>query len=302
MKYLCKYTCLLLCLLCFAQNQSNAQELNCQVTVNAQQIQSSDKRIFETLQKALTEFMNTRQWTSLNFNPSEKIDCSILLIVNERSGNTIKGTLTIQTRRPVFNTSYYSPLLNFIDKDITFNYAEYDPLDFADNNIGSNLTAIMAFYAYSILGLTFDSFSADGGTFYFNKCQDIVNNAQNLGEGWKVAKNQQNRYFFCESYINSAYDEMRQINYAYHRLALDQMFEYPDESKKLILGYLKRIADLKKMKSGLLSIQVFFDAKSDELVNIFTIATNEEKKEFLDLMLQADPANLQKYQKINTNQ
>jgi hypothetical protein len=279
---------------------TQAQEFNCSVSVLAPQIQTSDRKVFETLQTALYEFMNTRKWTNYTFKVEEKIECSFTLTINERPAiDEFKGTLNIQLRRPAYKTSYNSVLLNYIDKDIQFKYIEFQPLDFAENTFTNNLTSVFAYYAYVCLGFDFDSFSPNGGTPFFEKAQSVVNQAQNVSEkGWKSVESNKNRYWLIENLINSAYSQIRQANYKYHRLGLDQMYENVDKGRLSISDALELLQKAYREKPGLLSVQLFIDAKSDELVNIYSKASPQEKAKIINVLSEIDPANVGKYQNI----
>src|SRR5688572_929103 len=192
------------CFLFFVVHCCSAQEINCQVTVNSSQIQESNKTIFETLQRQLSEFVNSRKWTNDVFLNQERIECNILINITERvSTDQFKATMSLQARRPVFNTSYYSALINHQDNDFAFSYVQDQVLEFDENSVSNNLTGVIAYYVYTILGFDYDSFSPEGGTPYFGKAQNIVNNAQGLQErGWKAFESQRNRYWLSENLLN----------------------------------------------------------------------------------------------------
>lgn len=280
-----------------------AQELNCSVTVNAQQVSGADKKIFESLQTGISEFMNNRKWTGRSFAAVERIECSMLFVIQEWNLQTheIKGTMTVQARRPVFHSSYHTTLLNFVDKDFIIKYTGLEPLDYIENTTNSNLTTILAYYANMIIALTFDSYGLYAGEPYFVKAQDIVNQSQAYAEtGWKASmKNDQNRYSLIDGYINPAYRGLRMANYIYHRRGMDQMYDRMDDARKEIIISLKQLQEVNKIRVGLLGLQVFFDAKSDELVNIFSLAPSEEKQIVLKLLAELNPSNMSKYQAIN---
>jgi len=279
-----------------------AQELECQISVSSQQIPGTDKRVFETLQTALYEFMNNRKWTNYNFRTEEKIECTMLITISERLGaDDFKGTINLVLRRPVLNSAYNSVLLNTIDKDFQFRYVEFQPLDFSDNSFTSNLTSVLAYYTYIYLGLYFDSFSPEGGTAMYNKAQDIVNAAQNAQEtGWKGYESQKNRYWLVQNYLNPSNSEIRDFYYKFHHLGLDMMYEKLDAGRAAItesLDYLKTVYDA---KPDLYALQLILDAKRDEFVNIYSDQRVPplEKTNVVNLLKEIDPANSSKYQTI----
>jgi hypothetical protein len=191
-------------IVCLFSISGLSQELKCQVQILSNQIQSSDKRVFKTLRNSINEFMNTQKWTSDVFGDNERIDCSILLNITEwNMVDEFKGTIQVQARRPVFNSSYDSRLINFVDNNLHFRYLEYDPLEFSESTHISNLTSILSFYAYIIIALDYDSFSPDGGGVYLQKAQNIVINAQSAPEkGWTASSNKKNRYWMVENMLN----------------------------------------------------------------------------------------------------
>jgi len=298
-----KITVFLLCLLRFGYGYT--QELNMVVQVNAAQIQTSERRIFETLQSAIFEFMNGRRWTNFNFSPIERIEGTLTLIIQQHNlqTNEISGTLSVQVRRPVWNSTYNSVLLNFIDRDIVFQYAEGDPLLFADGAIHGNLTAILAFYANIAIGLSFSSFGRDAGMPFFDRAMDIAMRCQDLpaGEamGWRSSsRNTANRFWLAENFTNGNLREIHDVFFVYHRRGMDQMYEDLSVARQGILQSLEMLQRVNRIRSGLLFRQIFFDAKSDEIVNIFRVATLDEKNRLIALMRELDPSNLNKYQSI----
>lgn len=280
---------------------SYAQELNCSVQVNSSQIQSSDKKIFETMQTAIREFMNNRKWTNDQFLNQERIECSLLITVSERSSDEMKATIQVQGRRPVHKSSYYSTLLNFNDLDFTFRYLEYQPLDYNEQSHLSNLTSVLAFYAYIIIGLDYDSFSLNGGTPYFQKAQTIISNAQNAPDkGWKAFEGTRNRYWLVENLLNPQFAPQREGWYKYHRLGLDMMADNVENGRKEVTESLDLEKKVYQEKPGSLLLQVFFNAKTDELINIYSQAFPDEKARVATLLSEIDPSNANKYQKISS--
>jgi len=277
-----------------------AQELNCQVQVLSGQIQTSDRKIFETLQQSLYEFINNRRWTADQYMQHERIECSMMINITERvSTDEFKATIQIQSRRPVFSTSYNSPLLNYIDKEFTFRYVEFQPLDLNETQFQNNLISVVAYYTYIMLGFDYDSFSPQGGTPYFQKAQNIVNLAQNAPEtGWKAFEGTQNRYWLTEEILNVQFAPLRECMYLYHRKGLDLMSEKVAPARTQILEALKKLRKVNQDKPGSFSLQVFFLAKADEIINIFQQANPDEKSQVIALLSEIDPANSSKYEMI----
>ncbi len=283
---------------------SFSQELNCKVQVLSQSIQGTDKRVFETLQTAIYEFINNRKWTNDAFKNIERIDCSILINVTERpSTEEFKATLQVQARRPVFKSSYNSVLLNYNDNDFQFKYLESQPLEFTENVHLSNLTSVLAYYAYLIIGLDYDSFSLDGGTPYFQKALAIVNNAQSGSDiGWKAFDGSKNRYWVINNMLDASFVSLRDCMYKYHRLGIDMMAENKESGRTAILEGLEELRKVHQIKPLSYSLQVFFNAKSDEIINIFSGAFPDEKAKIVNLLNEIDPTNSNKYQKILASQ
>ena len=283
---------------------TNAQELKCNIQVMSEQVQGTNKRIFETLQQAMYEFMNNRNWTNNVFTNEERIECNMLFNITDYNGSDFKGTLQIQERRPVFNSSYNSVLFNYLDQNIQFSYVEYEPLIFSETSFTSNLTSLLAYYAYVMIGLDYDSFSYKGGTEYFKKAEAIVNLAQNAKEkGWRPfeTSNNKNRYWLIQNILDDKYAPVREFIYKYNRLGLDLMASKPSEGRDEIANDLKLLQTVFRQKPDpyMHFLQVIFDAKSDEWVNIFSESFPEEKNRVVQILKEIDPPNLAKYQKIS---
>ena len=281
-----------------------SQELQCNIQVVTQQIQGTNKQVFQTLQGALYEFMNTRNWTNHVYGADERIECNILLnITNQISADEFKGTLQIQSRRPVFNTSYNTVLLNYMDNDLHFRYVEFETLEFNETSHISNLTSIMAFYAYFILGLDYDSFSFEGGNELFRKAEQIVNNAQNAQEkGWKAfeSKDHKNRYWLINNIMDEEFSPIREFYFKFHRLGLDIMDSKVTEGRSEIAESIKLLQTVKRKRPDpfMYLLQLVFDAKADEIVNIFSESFTDEKNRVYTILAEIDPANTTKYEKI----
>ena len=281
-----------------------AQELNCQVTVSSQQVQGTDnKRIFDNLQKQATEFLNNTKWTKDVFAQNEKIECSMFINITERpnNGNFFKATIQVQCRRPVYKTSYNSPLFNYNDQNLEFVYIENQPFDFNVNTYTNNITAIFSYYAYVILALDYDSFSTLGGTEYWQKAQQIVNNAQSgsdAGPGWKSIDGTKNRFWFIDNILNPMFNPIRNLYYQYHRKGLDVMFEKTEGGRAEILKSLESLRELHKMRPASFNMQLLFNAKADEIINIFKEGTSSEKSTAIEVLNLVDPSNANKYARI----
>lgn len=279
-----------------------AQELQCMISLNTQKLEGTDKRVFQTLQQSMYEFVNNRKWTNFNFKQEERIECTMMITINDRLGaDEYRGTMNIVIRRPVLNSAYNSVLLNSIDKNIQFRYVEYQPLDYSDGTFTSNLTSLLAFYSYTILGFYFDSFSPSGGTPYYEKAQEVVNSAQNASEpGWKAYDSDKNRYWIANNYLNAANSGLRDFAYRYHRLGLDQMYERVDQGRTAIADCISILQVLYNAKPNLYALQLTFDAKRDEFINIFgdQRVPPMEKTNITNILKEIDPANSSKYQTI----
>jgi hypothetical protein len=291
----------LLGILCiFTVNISVAQELNCQVSVLSPQIQASDKTIYETLQTSIREFLNNRSWTSDQFLNLERIECSMIITISERASvDDFKANIQIQSRRPIYKSSFNSPLFNHQDNDLTFKYIQDQVLEFDEANINSNLTAVLAYYAYLLIGLDYDSYSPEGGTPYYVKAQNIVNNAARLPDrGWKAFESSRNRYWITENLLNSSFSPLRNTLYTYHRLGLDRMTDNVLEARQSITEGIKELRRVFSDKPNSFLMQVFFNAKADEIVNIYSQAQDDEKNQVVPVLSLVDPANSLKYQGI----
>ncbi|MCD6112753.1 MAG: DUF4835 family protein [Bacteroidales bacterium] len=278
---------------------ASAQEFNCVVKVISPQVQETDKHIYESLQNVIFDFVNNRKWSNHVYEMEERIECTLMLNIKNRDMNTFSGELNVILRRPIFNTSYNSILFNYVDKDIQFEYVENQPLDYADNTFSSNLTSVLAYYSYVLLGLDGDSYSSLGGTDYYQKAKAVVDAAQNAKEpGWQAFQSQKNRFWLIENLMNNNYYPIRNCIYEYHRKGLDTMYDRLESGRSVIAGSLMPLKKVYNDRPNLFLLRVFFDAKSDELVEIFSQATSSEKNKVVSLLKEIDPANASKYQKI----
>jgi len=302
MKSMAKWSMTLLGVLLFSI--SSAQELNCQVTVNFNKIGGADQQFYQSMENTIREFLNTRKWTNDVFQEQERIVSSITIMLDERvSTNVFKATVQIQSSRPAFNSGYNSILLNHTDPDWTFEFVEFQPLEFNENTHLNNLSSLLAYYAYIILGFDYDSFSMLGGTEHFQRAQQIVINAQNAPEpGWRQNQDLRNRYWLTENLLNQSFKPFREGVYIYHRQGLDVMSK-PDnmiEARKKTTEAITKMHQVHKSKPGSMLQQVYLGGKMSELVGIYSKAQPAEKSTVVTMLSDIDPSNLLQYQKINT--
>lgn len=293
--------CLLTLALFSARADEEGTELNCTVEVNGSKIQNVSKDVFNTLQQAITEYINDTKWTDAQFSVNEKIVCKLLFVVNKYDQGTgkMECELTIQSQRPVYNSSYLTTLINFKDTKVTFDYQEGDQLVFNEQDMESNLTAILNFYAYFILAMDFDSFAPNGGDPYFEKAANVVRMAQSSGEsGWKAFEDSKNRSAVLSAYTDKATSPIREITYNYHRQGLDQMVVSVDKGRQTItkqFDLLKKVYDAQPMS---VCLSMFKDAKFDELVNIYSKANQTEKDQVYEILNGIYPAEQERLNKI----
>ncbi len=290
-------------LICAALPELMAQELNCSVSVIAPRIQTSDRRVFTTLQTSVTEFLNNTKWTSDKYKNEEKIECSIQIELSERVGtDEYKGSIQVSSRRPVYGTSYNSPVLNYKDDDFNFRYIEYQPFEYNDGQTNPNLLMVLAFYAYTVIGFDAETYAPNGGNPYFAKAQAIVANSSNAAEpGWKAFEGLRNRFWLMENINNPIYKPIRTFYYEFHRKSLDVMSKKTDESARLAGASLEKLRKVHADKPLSVFMKTLFDAKVDEMVNLFTGAPADVKATAKQTLSDIDPINTSKYQKITGN-
>jgi hypothetical protein len=276
------------------------------VQISAQKIQGSNRQVFENMQRDIYEFLNNTVWTNHVFSYSERIDCNILInLTDQISADEFSGTIQVQLKRPVYNTTYNSTLLNFIDNSFRFRYVEFQPLEFDPTTYRSNLVSVLAYYVYTILAFDYDSFSPLGGTEYFQMAEKIVQNAQNAPEqGWKPydGSRNRNRYWLVKNALDKEYEGSRQFLYEYYINGLDKMESKVSEARASIVESLRLLQDVyrKKPDPFMYIIQVILEAKADELINIFSDSFPEEKSRVIQILTEIDPANKAKYEKISS--
>jgi hypothetical protein len=258
-------------LLTLSSIKTDAQELNAQFVVNADLVNQTNQQIFETLEGSLNEFINSQSWSTQDFFPQEKITCSFVLNLSSYNASKFEGTLQIQSQRTIFDSNYDSPVLNFLDKDISFTYQEFQPLFYSPASYESNLVSLISFYVYIIMGINADSLQFKGGDSYFEQAQRIVNLSQQSGAmGWKQNDSNRNRFWLSDTMRSNTFREYREALYTYHRKGLDLMTENPMEAKNNIINALLPLENLYDRRPNAMLLQMFFDAKADEIVNLFS--------------------------------
>ena len=296
---------LLVAVLCFSGASVNAQELKCQLTVNAQKITGVDPSVFTNMQTTLNEIMNTKAWTNDVFSPEERIECSIFIqITGSPAQDVYTGTLTVQSSRPVFNSTYSSPMLNFLDKDFEITFVQNQAVDFSPTTFNSNLSSILSFYAYMIIGLDYESFSKAGGTKYFNLAEQIMNAVPTNGgdaKGWRPFDGTRNRYWLINNIQASKYEQFRKALWDYHFAGMDNFYDKPSLARANIMNALDKLESISKDNPNGILLAVFFQAKSDELMGIFSGADPSEKTKALNYLRAMDPTNATKYDKLSKN-
>lgn len=285
--------------------KASAQELQAKISVNAARVGSQvDKKVFQTLQNALNTFLNSRKWTGETFQPNEKITCNFLLNILEAStDNVYKAALTVQAARPVFNSSYDSPLVNFIDDGVVFRYVEFQPIEFNENRVSgsdplvSNLTAVLAYYVDIILGMNFDSFALRGGDPYFQKAQNIVTNAPDSRDisGWRSFDGQRNRYWLADNLTNSKYAILHDAVYSYYRLGMDNMYDNETEARAAVLNTLNFLNNINTDNPNNMGVQFFLQGRAREMIGVFKKAAPDEKSRALELLQKMDITNANNY-------
>ncbi|MCQ2310246.1 MAG: DUF4835 family protein [Paludibacteraceae bacterium] len=300
MKRLLVYSLLLLsCVL-------SAQELNCNVIINHDQVQGTNVQIFTTLEQSIREFINTQRWTDMTVAEQERIECTIMIIVSQVSTDGLfTAQFQVQSRRPVYKTGYQSTLVNMQDNDCSFQYQEFDRLEFQPNQFTSNLSSLLAFYCYYIIAMDADSYSKMGGKPYFQQCENIVTVAQSasIGDselaGWKAMSNNKNRYALINQMQDQAFQGFREYIYTYHRLGLDIMSDNVANGRARIAQDIEVLREANRARPATYVVYTFMDAKNDELVQLFSKGTDEEKKKVYDVCMAVDPTRQEQYDKIN---
>lgn len=276
-----------------------AQELNCNLTINSNMIQGSNKSVFNTLERSASEFVNNRRWTDLSYAPQERIECTMNIIISKVEDDLFTGEIQVQVRRPVFNSSYNTVLFNFRDNDFVFTYTEFEVLEFNENTITSNLTAILSYYAYLIIGYDMDSYSRLGGTPYFQAAERIVSMAQSMDlPGWRAFESNKNRYALINNLTDEAFKKFRNYMYEYHRLGLDEMSINMANARAKINAGLTILRETNRSRPSAIAISSFLETKTDELINIFKRATDQEKRNAVEILSDLNPTQIEKFETI----
>lgn len=264
---------------------STAQQVNCEVIINAEQTGQANLSVFKTLQRALTEFVNQTSWTERRFQNHERINCSMFITITSFDGESFNGSIQVQSSRPVYGTSHITPVFNFNDEQLSFNYREYQPLNYSQNSYTSNLVSVVSFYIYTILGLDADTFAPMGGTAYFEEANRIVTTAQQgNSQGWRGADGQRSRFRLNADLLANTYAEYRQALYDYHRLGLDVMHEDLLAGKQAIIGSLEKLDEMNNRRNNSLLLRTFFDAKADEVAQVFSGGPAIDSRELVETL------------------
>lgn len=281
--------------------RANAQEFLCNVQIQHRQVQGVDANVFESLEKSIFEFMNNRKWSDHNFQIEERIECTMVFTINsaQQGGDEFSGTLNIVLQRPVFGTDYNSVIINLVDNDLQFRYTPFQSMEYSDNTYSDNLTQILAYYAYLMLGLDFDTFSLYGGSPYFEKAKAVVSVAQNSDyTGWQVFEGPRNRAQLVENILNSSYQSLRQLMYEYHLKGLDVMNDKAEPGRQAITKTLENLKSVYDKRPGLYYLQVILEAKRQEIIDIYSEATPAEKVAMINIMKEVDPPYSNRYEEV----
>jgi len=283
-----------------------AQELNCNVIINHDQVQGTNTQVFTTLEQSIKEFVNTTRWTDLTVAERERIDCTFMLIISSvTTEGLFSAEMQIQCRRPVYHTSYQSPLVNLKDNNASFTYQEFDRLEYQPTQFTTNLASLIAYYCYYILGMDADSYSRLGGTPYFQQCENIVTLAQSASlqdsasTGWLAFSNNRSRYALINQILDQAFQPFREYIYTYHRLGLDIMSENVANGRARIAQDIHILQEANRARPATYVVYTYMDAKNDELVQLFQKGTSDEKKLVYDVCMAVDPTRQDQYDKIN---
>lgn len=277
----------------------NAQELNCTITVNSDKIPGSNKQVFKTLETALNEFVNQKRWSNLNYKPQERINCNLTLTILERDGDTFNGHIQIQSSRPVYNATYLTPVFNFKDNDFSFQYVEYEPLQFNESSFESNLVSVVTFYVYTILGMDADTFALNGGTDFYTKAQDIVVQAQQSGyKGWNQNDGTTTRFTLNDNLLSPTYEMYRSAMYNYHLKGLDELVANKKVAKTNIASAILKLKTIYDNRPNAFLLRVFMDSKSSEIVDVFSDGPYFDVFKLKEDLLKMSPLNASKWNSI----
>lgn len=281
-------------------SSANAQDLNARVQILSPQVQNTNKRVLDVLEKAMSDFLNRTAWSDRTIAPQERIDCSLVITITSWDGSSnFTAQAQIISTRPVYNTSYNSPVLSLADNSFDFSYDEGQMMDYSDQQYMSNLTSLLAYYAYVIVGMDADTFSPSGGTPFYRQAQAVVNNAQNTGfSGWRSMEGNNNRFWLVNNLLDRRYQPLRDFMYAFYLSGLDRMVDDEAGARKAVLGLLPRLQEVDRLAQGNMLNQVFFTAKSDELVGVLSGMPPPDKAAAFNILITIDPANTTKYESL----
>lgn len=278
---------------------SFSQELNCTVVVNAQQTGDENLPVFKTLERQINEFINKTKWTGQDYLPQERINCSMFITIQDYSSDSFTGTIQVQSSRPVYGSSYGTPVYNYNDKDFTFRYLEYQNMIYNPTQFESNLISVLTFHVYMILGMDADSFAQNGGDPYFKQAQTILQYSQQGNDkGWDLQDGQQTRYVLIDNVLSPTYKEMRNVMYSYHIGALDLMNENPKLGKEKIANVLKQLGNMNRRRPNSYILRVFFDSKADEIEQIFSGGPKVNIVEVTEMLNKVAPMHSSKWRNI----
>jgi len=282
------------------QAQLQVQELNATLTINSDKVQGTNKQIFNTLQGALLEFINNKKWTTASFTQNERIDCTFTIIVNSLEDNRFSAEIQVQARRPVYNSTYTTTIFNFRDTEFDFEYTEFEPLEYTENTLNSNLTATVIYYIYMILGFDFGSFSLNGGQQFFQQAQQIVTLAQSnpSWNGWTAFANRRNRHALATALTENQSSMFHTMWYNYHRKGLDEMAANSDRGRTNLISSIPVLKDLKSARPNSMLLQLFNDCKLDEAVAVYSKATTQEKQEAIKLFSDLFPTSSSRFESL----
>ncbi|MEY8848710.1 DUF4835 family protein [Psychroserpens sp. XS_ASV72] len=280
--------------------QSHAQELNCDVIVNAQLTGNENVQIFKTLERQLKEFINSTSWTNKSFKPQERINCSMVINVNDYNNDNFQATIQVQSSRPVYGSTYSTPVYNYNDKDFNFQYLEFQNMVYNQNQFESNLISVLAFHVYMILGMDADTFTFKGGDEYYAQAQVILNySRQGNYKGWKLEDGQQSRFILIDNILSDTYKEFRSVLYDYHRNGLDQMHSDTKEGKLAIAQSLSGLLAMNNRRPNSYLLRVFFDAKAEEIEDIFSGGPTVNISDLVSTLTRIAPMHASKWRNIN---
>ena len=291
------------CLAIFMVTVIAAQELNIQVSVSTPKLQTADPKVFETLEASLIDFLANQKWTNDIFETEERINCNFQLTIKEElSSTSFKADLAVNATRPVYGSVYETPLINYVDKDVQFEYEQNQPLEYSINSYKNNLTSVFTFYTYFILGMDYDSYSPLGGEKYFKIADEIINaipqSEQNRYRGWRSTDGDRNRYWMVENVFNPRVRPLREAYYKYHRHGLDLMESEPNIGKQNMLAAIKILQEVERNYINAMIVQMFADAKQSEIIEVFKVASTTQKNQVHKLMTKVDPSHASNYRKI----